>query len=112
MKYHALFVIFEKAAKCEIVVCCKLKVVLYGLMQPVSIIVQLNQLENRSACCPNFEKVEGAYCFRLAFLSVQQSVTHFFIPQTFNMLIPHENELTHIFSCLSNLLIYELCPLD
>ena len=24
MKYHALFVIFEKAAKFEIVVCCKL----------------------------------------------------------------------------------------
>ena len=31
MKYHTLFVIFEKAAKFEIVVCCKLKVVLYGL---------------------------------------------------------------------------------
>ena len=31
MKYHALFVIFEKAAKFEIVVCCKLLVVLYGL---------------------------------------------------------------------------------
>ena len=26
MKYHALFVILEKAAKLEIVVCCKLKV--------------------------------------------------------------------------------------
>ena len=32
MKYHALFVIFEKAGKFEIVVCCKLKVALYGLM--------------------------------------------------------------------------------
>ena len=32
MKYHALFVIFEKAAKFEIVVCCKLKVALYGLI--------------------------------------------------------------------------------
>ena len=31
MKYHALFVIFEKAAKFEIVVCCKLSVALYGL---------------------------------------------------------------------------------
>ena len=31
MKYHALFVIFEKAAKFEIVVCCKLYVALYGL---------------------------------------------------------------------------------
>ena len=31
MKYHALFVIFEKAAKFEIVVCCKLQVTLYGL---------------------------------------------------------------------------------
>ena len=32
-KYHSLlnFVIFEKAAKFEIVVCCKLKVALYGL---------------------------------------------------------------------------------
>ena len=28
MKYHALFVIFEKVAKFEIVVCCKKKVVL------------------------------------------------------------------------------------
>ena len=32
MKYHALLVIFEKAAKFEIVVCCKLKVALYGLL--------------------------------------------------------------------------------
>ena len=31
MKYHALFVIFEKAVKFEIVVCCELKVALYGL---------------------------------------------------------------------------------
>ena len=31
MKYQALFVIFEKAAKFEIVVCCKLKVALLGL---------------------------------------------------------------------------------
>ena len=31
MKYHALFVIFEKAEKFEIVVCCKLYVALYGL---------------------------------------------------------------------------------
>ena len=31
MKYHALFIIFEKAAKFEMVVCCKLYVVLYGL---------------------------------------------------------------------------------
>ena len=29
MKYHALFVIFEKGAKFEIVVCCKLSVALY-----------------------------------------------------------------------------------
>ena len=29
MKYHALF---EKAAKFKIVVCCKLKVALYGLI--------------------------------------------------------------------------------
>ena len=31
VKYHALFVIFEKAAKFEIVICCKLYVALYGL---------------------------------------------------------------------------------
>ena len=31
MKYHALFVIFERAAKFETVVCCKLKMALYGL---------------------------------------------------------------------------------
>ena len=29
-KYHALFVIFEKVTKFEIVVCCKLQVALYG----------------------------------------------------------------------------------
>ena len=35
MKYHALFVIFVKAAKFEIVVCCKLKVAIQvtGLFQ-------------------------------------------------------------------------------
>ena len=32
IKYCALFVIFEKAAKFEIVVCCKLKVALYWLI--------------------------------------------------------------------------------
>ena len=32
MKYHALFVIFEKAAKFEIFVFCKLYVALYALM--------------------------------------------------------------------------------
>ena len=32
MKYHALFVIFEKAAKIEIVVCCKLYTARYGLI--------------------------------------------------------------------------------
>ena len=31
MKYHTLFVIFEKAAKFEIVVCCKLWMALKGL---------------------------------------------------------------------------------
>ena len=31
MKYHALFAIVEKAAKFEIVICCKLSVALYGL---------------------------------------------------------------------------------
>ena len=32
IKYHALFVIFEKAAKFEIIVCSKLWVALYGLI--------------------------------------------------------------------------------
>ena len=32
MKYHALYVIFEKAAKIEIVVCCILYVAFYGLI--------------------------------------------------------------------------------
>ena len=32
MKYHAVFVIFEKAAKFVIVVCCKLCVALFGLI--------------------------------------------------------------------------------
>ena len=32
MKYHALFFIFEKAAKFEVVVCCKLLVALYGVI--------------------------------------------------------------------------------
>ena len=31
MKYHALFVIFEKAAKFENVICCKLLEARYGL---------------------------------------------------------------------------------
>ena len=31
MKYHNLFVIFEKVAKFDNVVCCKQKVALYGL---------------------------------------------------------------------------------
>ena len=42
MKYHALFVIFEKVAKFEIVVCCKLKVALFGLTQ-----VQINKYFER-----------------------------------------------------------------
>ena len=31
MKYHALLLFLKKAAKLEIVVCCKIKVALYGL---------------------------------------------------------------------------------
>ena len=34
MKYHALFVIFEKEAKIEIVVCCKL----YGMSLPPGVL--------------------------------------------------------------------------
>ena len=37
MKYHALFVIFEKAAKFEIVVCCKLYVALYGCIDKLRV---------------------------------------------------------------------------
>ena len=37
MKYHALFVIFEKAIKFEIDVCCKLQVALYGLNDSCSV---------------------------------------------------------------------------
>ena len=33
MKYHALFVIFEKAAKFAIVVCCKVKMALLRLIR-------------------------------------------------------------------------------
>ena len=33
MKYHALLVIFEKAAKFKIMVCCKLYVALKGLIR-------------------------------------------------------------------------------
>ena len=48
MKDHALFVIFEKAAKFEIVVCCKLKVALYGLIKcksEVLLSLQMNVTE-------------------------------------------------------------------
>ena len=31
LKYHGLFVIFDKAAKFEIVVCCKIEMALYDL---------------------------------------------------------------------------------
>ena len=43
MKYHALFVIFEKAAKFEIIVCCKLLVALLGLISTVSIIAIISE---------------------------------------------------------------------
>ena len=47
MKDFALFVIFEKAAKFEIVICCKLLVVLYGLLYYlINVISDLN-------CCNN-----------------------------------------------------------
>ena len=41
-KYHALFVIFEKAAKLEIVVCCKLYVALYELDHLKSFIIKIS----------------------------------------------------------------------
>ena len=43
MKYHAFFVIFEKAAKFEIVVCCKIYVALYGSSFTFSFIAVLRQ---------------------------------------------------------------------
>ena len=36
MKYHALFVIFEKGAKFEIVVCCKLFLFVFVALRPMS----------------------------------------------------------------------------
>ena len=39
MKYRALFVIFEKVAKFETVICCNLQVALYGLRY-----IQINKL--------------------------------------------------------------------
>ena len=50
MKYHALFVIFEKAAKFEIVLCCKLKVALYRLMTNGS----LMKVESTAECSQAF----------------------------------------------------------
>ena len=35
-EYHALLVIFEKVTEFEIVICCKLLVVLYGLEKQIS----------------------------------------------------------------------------
>ena len=42
VKYHALFVIFEKATKFEIVVCCKLLVPLYRLTLKVPIMSKID----------------------------------------------------------------------
>ena len=40
MKYHASFVIFEKTAKIEIVICCELYVALYGLIENMAGLVK------------------------------------------------------------------------
>ena len=41
MKYHALLVIFEKAAKFEIVICRKLQVAFYGLSYALLVLLLL-----------------------------------------------------------------------
>ena len=46
MKYHALFVIFEKAVKFEIVVCCDLKMALYWLTKK-------SNVSNTHIICPD-----------------------------------------------------------
>ena len=46
MKYHALYVIFEKDANFEFVVCCKLYVALYGLNKCTVHIKSLKWLAN------------------------------------------------------------------
>ena len=56
MKYHTLFVIFEKAANFEIVVCCKVKVALYGLkLQKTLLLLFATKLlqSNRKLICDN-----------------------------------------------------------
>ena len=49
MKYHTLFVIFEKEAKFETVTCCKLQVALYGsthvALNPVSVSLFQNSVD-------------------------------------------------------------------
>ena len=54
MKYHALFVIYEKTAQFEIVVCCKLHVGLYGLTQPL---LATRMLTWRYEVCLSCEKL-------------------------------------------------------
>ena len=51
MKYHALFVIFEKATKFVIVVCCKLKVALYGVTLILPIFFALKMSSVNYVCC-------------------------------------------------------------
>ena len=51
MKYHALFVIFEKATKFVIVVCCKLKVALYGVTLILPIFFALKMSSINYVCC-------------------------------------------------------------
>ena len=48
MKNHALFIIFEKTAKFEIVVCCK-QVALYGLVLTVSFYKRSHKITSNEA---------------------------------------------------------------
>ena len=53
MKYHCLFVIFEKAAKFEVVVCFKLKVAFYGLI----LVFVFVRLDNKSGCSDGIPEI-------------------------------------------------------
>ena len=54
MKYHALFVIFENAAKFDVVVCCKLYGALYGLF--ISLFSRVDMLiTNNCSCYPGLK---------------------------------------------------------
>ena len=68
MIYHVLFFIFEKAAKFEIGVCCKLKLALYGLSQHIRFWCQQTILMKCHTLFDIFEKAatfENDVCCKL-----------------------------------------------